>query len=147
MDKNKELNELNKIFSKIKNKEPVKVNDIVYGEVIVVKDNLVVVDLDLTENKQKVLSPATSGVIFVKNLDKSYVEKTEDCYIKGDFIRCRIIEVGEFEYKLATNEPELGAIKAHCKKCKSEIWANGTNNKNIRCLNCGTIQSKKFANW
>lgn len=128
---------LNGILGNIKKKQKLSSGDLVIGEIVVVKDNMVVVEIQHAFDK--VLSPADMGVIFVKNIDTKYVDKTEDCFSKGDIIKAKIIEVGPYEYKMATNSKELGVIKSICKKCKETISSGEV------CKNCGNQISKKFA--
>lgn len=128
---------LTSILNNIKKKEKVGIGDNVIGEVIVVKDNMVVVEL--LHAFDKVLSPADMGVIFVKNIDTKFVDSPSSCFSKGDLIKARIIEVGPYEYKMATNSRELGVVKSICKNCK-EVVGNTRN-----CKNCGAPVFKKFA--
>jgi len=129
---------LNKILGNIKKKQKVGVGDFVLGEVAVVKDNMAVVEL--IHGFNKVLSPADVGVLFVKNIDTRYVEKPEDCFSKGDIIKAKITEVGPYEYKLATNSPELGVVMTVCKKCKETLYGESR-----ACWNCKSQITKKFA--
>lgn len=129
---------LNTILGNIKQKQKLGVGDIILGEIVVVKDNMVVVEIQHAYDK--VLSPADMGIIFVKNIDTRYVEKPEFCFSKGDLIKAKIIEVTPYEYKMATNSSELGVVRSICKNCK-ETLENNSNN----CKNCGNAVSKKFA--
>ena len=129
---------LNTILGNIKKKQKIDVGDIVIGKIVVVKDNMVVVEIQHAFDK--VLSPADMGVIFVKNIDTKYVEKTDLCFSKGDLIKAKIIEVTPYEYKMATNSPELGVVKSICKNCKETL-----NQETEVCKNCGAPVFKKFA--
>lgn len=143
---NEKVKEFNDIIKKIKKKEPISIGDTIYGEILVLKDNLVVVGVSGCMDSKKVLSPADMGVIFVKNIDSKYIESTQDCFSKGDIILAKVSDVSPYEYKLVTNYPELGVIKGHCKKCKQTLDKKAIENDGkIKCLNCGTIQTKKFA--
>jgi exosome complex RNA-binding protein Csl4 len=135
------LEEIEKILKKTHTKKPVGIGDIVYGKIVVVKEKMVVVSLDHADNN-KVLSPADSGVIFISNVAQGYVKNIEDFLKKGDVVKAKVIEITPYEFKLTIAEPELGVIKGHCIKCKQEINNSGT--EQVRCFNCGTIQTKKF---
>ncbi len=137
-----EKKELQDIFKKTPQKKALNAGDIVLGKILVVKDKIVVVAINGSEDKTKVLSPADSGVIFIKNISKDYVEKTSDCYRKGDLVRAKITEITPFEYKLSTAEKNLGVIQGFCKKCGKEL---NLNSSQIRCLNCGNTEKKKVA--
>jgi len=129
---------LNNILGNIKKKQKIEVGDTIYGEIVVVKDNMVVVEINHAFDK--VISPADVGIIFTKNIDTKFVEKPEVCFSKGDLIKAKVIEVGPYEYKMATNSSNLGVVRSVCKKCKTVINAN-----NKVCSNCGSSISKKFA--
>lgn len=132
--------ELSTILANIKKKEKLNVGDVVIGEIVVVKDNMVVVEI--LNAGERVLSPADMGVIFVKNIDTKFVESTSACFAKNDIIKAKVIEVGPYEYKLVTNNQDLGVIRTICKKCKATIGASKTNE--VIC-SCGNIIKKKFA--
>jgi exosome complex RNA-binding protein Csl4 len=134
------LEEIKAILKNINKKKPVIIGDIVYGKIVVVKDKIAVVSLDYAENN-KVLSPADSGVIFISNVTEGYVKTIDEYLKKGDVVKAKIIEITPYEYKLTIAEKELGVIKGHCVKCKQELNNTGTQ---VRCFNCGTIQTKKF---
>jgi exosome complex component CSL4 len=132
--------ELSTILSNIRQKEKIKTGDIVIGQIVVVKDNMVVVEIVNAGNS--VLSPADMGVLFVKNIDTKFVESTSDCFSKGDVIKAKIMEVGPYEYKLVTNSQDLGVIRTICKRCKNAIGASP--NEEVTCQ-CGNTIKKKFA--
>jgi len=135
------LNEIQTILSNIKQKKPVDVGDVVYGKIIAVKEKMIIIALDYAEDN-KVLSPADSGIVFIRNVSRDYVKNIDDFFKKGDVVKAKIIEITPFEYKLTTAEDNLGVIKGHCTQCKQELKNNGT--AQIRCFNCGKIQTKKF---
>jgi exosome complex RNA-binding protein Csl4 len=135
---------LKNIINKIPKKKMLNVGDIILGNVIVVKEKIVVVAINNSQDKNKVLSPADSGVIFIKNISQDYVASTDICYKKGDIVKAKITEITPFEYKLSTAQKDLGVIKSHCSKCGEELKLN-TNSNQIRCLNCGNIEQKKVA--
>ena len=140
------IQEFNNILKNIKKKEAINIGDTVYGEVLVIKDNLIVVGVNGCLDNKKVLSPADMGVVFVKNIDSKFIESPQDCFAKGDIILAKVSDISPFEYKLVTNYPELGVIKGHCKKCKQALDRKALLvDGKIQCLNCGTQQTKKFA--
>lgn len=134
------MEEIKAILKNISKKKPVAIGDIVYGKVVVLKEKIAVISLDYAENN-KVLSPADSGVIFISNVSEGYVKNIEEFLKKGDVVKAKIIEITPYEFKLTIAEKELGVIKGHCVKCKQELNNTGTQ---VRCFNCGTVQTKKF---
>ncbi|MFA5745262.1 MAG: hypothetical protein WCX82_00955 [archaeon] len=134
--------ELNTILANIRQKEKIGVGDIIIGQIVVVKDNMVVVEIVNAGNR--VLSPADMGVLFVKNIDTRFVESTSECFAKGDVIKAKISEIGPYEYKMVTNYPELGVIRTICKQCKNAVIGYSPTGE-VKCDDCGNMIRKKFA--
>ncbi|MFH0906057.1 MAG: exosome complex RNA-binding protein Csl4, partial [archaeon] len=133
---------LDNILSKIPKKRAVRIDDVVYGEILQVNDNLVFVKLDSSDNNV-VLSPSNSGIMFVEKISNDFTKKCGDLLHKGDYIKARVVDINPFELKLTTAEEDLGVIKTTCSQCK-KILTNFNNNE-TKCLNCGLLQYRKIA--
>ena len=142
MDTNKEKQILQKIFSKIKTKEPLTVGDVVYGKIVQTTDKIAIVDIEGTVNNQKAISPSSTGIIFINNITDQYIEKVGDLLRKGDVIKAEITDADPFGYKLTVNGDEYGVISANCIKCKKPLNLNN-NLTELKCLNCKTTQTRK----
>ncbi|MFA6650419.1 MAG: exosome complex RNA-binding protein Csl4 [archaeon] len=143
MNQEKEKEILNKIFTKIKTKEPLQEGDVVFGKVVQTTDKIAIVEVEYAENKQKAISPSNNGVLFVNNISDEYIEKVGDLLRKGDIIKAEITDADTFGYKLTINADNYGVIYANCIKCKKPLNLNN-NQTQIKCLNCKQTQARKI---
>lgn len=135
-----ETNELEQIISKIKKKEVLKKGDLVYGNVVQTTPKVAIIDIK-TNNKNKVLSPTDTGILFINDISNSYIDKVSDLVKKNDIIKAKIIDQDKFGFKLTINEPDLGVVRAICYKCKEPL---DLNTKIIKCIKCKTEQNRKI---
>lgn len=127
------------ILKNIKKKRALEEGDVIYGTVVQTTDKIAIINI---ENKnQYVLSPSSSGVLFINNVSDDYVEKMGDITRIGDIVKAKVVEKDKFGFKLAINEDDLGVIKSYCNKCKNELQLTSNN---IKCLKCKTINLKKI---
>jgi len=141
-EEHQEITELQKIFSKIKQKECIDVEDVVYGKVVSVTDKMAFVDVDFADGN-KVLAPSNTGVLFVNAIDNGYLDKASDLIKKGDYIKARVTDANKFGLKLTTAERDMGVMHAVCTVCKEPLKLNIDNNE-IKCLKCKSIQTRKI---
>ncbi len=134
--------ELQKIFSKIKQKECIDVEDIVYGRVASVTDKMAFIDVDFAEGN-KVLAPSNTGILFVNAINNDYLDKASDLIKKGDYIKARVTDANKFGLKLTTGERELGVISAVCTSCKKPLILNIESNE-LKCMKCNSTQTRKI---
>jgi len=140
---NQEKDNIQEIFNRIKTKEPIDVGDIVYGIVVSTTEKMAFIDVDCADFN-KVISPSSTGVLFVNQIVGGYLEKVSDLIRKGDVVKARVTEANKFGFRVTTNEPSLGIIKANCSNCKKPLILNTTNNFTIKCLNCQAQQTRKI---
>lgn len=123
---------------------PAKVSDIVYGEVMLVKDNSVSLSIfiDSESNERKVLSH-TFASLPVRFVSREYVKDLYEMFKIGDLVKAKIASVNSYGIDVRTNEPELGVIRAFCSKCRQPLHLFG---QNLKCLNCGSAERRKISN-
>jgi len=131
--------DLQDIFKNIPKKETLQVGDIIFGKVIQTTDKIAIISIN-TKDKNKVLSPTSSGILFVNNVSSEYIDKLPDLVRKNDIIKAKIIDMDKFIFKLTINEDDLGVIKANCHKCKQPL----TITNHMKCLKCKTEQKRKI---
>jgi len=142
-DINTEKNLLKSLFDRIKTRQPLAVGDVIYGPIQQVSENVAFVNIEHAE-KNKAISPSGSAVLLIKDIDRTRVEKIDDYFRKGDIIRAKVIDINKFGAKVSTVELGMGAIQAYCSNCKQALSKNSGASQQIRCLNCGTIQTRKI---
>ncbi|MDD3178324.1 MAG: exosome complex RNA-binding protein Csl4 [Candidatus ainarchaeum sp.] len=133
------MNQEKKIIENIPKKKIIKEGDIVFGKVLNVTDKIAIIELQTT-NKNQVLTPSTTAILFVSNITNEYVEKASDLIKKDDIVKVLITEKDKYGYKVTTNNDGLGVVKANCFKCKKPLNLNTTQ---IKCLYCKTLQPRK----
>jgi len=134
---------LQKIFSKIKQKECIEVGDTVFGKVASVTDKMAFVDVDSVEG-EKTLCPSNTGILFVNAIENGYLDKASDLIKKGDYLKAKVIDVNKFGLKLTTADRNFGVIRAICTSCKEPLKLNLAAQE-LKCLKCRSIQTRKIA--
>ena len=133
-------NEIKSILKNIPKKKIIEEGDIAIGKVVNVNDKVAIIELQPI-NKTQVITPSTTAILFVSNIQEGYVEKASDLIKKQDIVKVVILERDKYGYKVATNKDGLGVIKANCYKCKRPL---NLNSPQIKCLHCKTLQPRKI---
>ncbi|MEW6294847.1 MAG: exosome complex RNA-binding protein Csl4 [Candidatus Diapherotrites archaeon] len=116
---------------------------IVIGNVILVKDNSVVLSiLKAEKNGQERIPQFSSGQVMISNVSRNYVKELRSEFKIGDIVKAKVINVTNYSIDLTTAEEGLGVIKAFCSKCRNELGLFG---RQLKCLNCGSIENRKLS--
>ena len=115
----------------------------VIGQVILVKDSFVVMNLleaSKGGERRKVLDP--NATIFVSRVSQAYVKSLYDMFKIGDLVKAKVTEVTPTTIELATNENQLGVIKAFCGQCRQPMMLFSGQ---LKCKECGNVESRKIS--
>ncbi|MDY1591752.1 MAG: exosome complex RNA-binding protein Csl4 [Methanofastidiosum sp.] len=125
-----------------------KEGDIVYGEIVSVKPQMVYVDLLALEGfADKKLSANTKARIYVSQTDKKYVKTISTEFRNGDIVRARVVDTQGDSIRLSTAEDSLGVIRAVCSVCKKTLVNKDESlDGNLECKYCGSKETRKIAN-
>ncbi|MEX2720518.1 MAG: exosome complex RNA-binding protein Csl4 [Candidatus Wukongarchaeota archaeon] len=93
-------------------------------------------------NEENIGLPFT-GLVHVSQISKKFVEDVFAAMRRGDIIRARIIDVKFLPFQLATNEGDLGVIRAHCTKCGEPLVK--MERDLLECPACGLKEKRKLA--
>jgi len=119
------------------------VGSIVFGRVLLVKDNMLVLELLSAEhNGEERRLLHSSGSVMVSRISSFFVKRLNDEFKIGDFVKARIVESNTYGVELSTNEPDLGVIRAYCSNCRQEL---GLFAGKLKCTNCGSIEGRKLS--
>jgi exosome complex component CSL4 len=125
-----------------KTNAPVKLSqgDIVVGEVIDLKDSLVIVSLAFKKGHEDRPISDEEATIHISNVRNSYVKDLRQLFSLRDILKAKIID--ERQMRLSTGDEDLGVIKAYCSRC-----LNGLVRKDDKlvCLNCDNIETRKMS--
>jgi exosome complex component CSL4 len=114
-------------------------DDIVFGRVTFVKDNVAVVTLVRGENGKKVI--VTKGQIPARNVAGAYVSSVKKYFKIGDFVKARVVSNNGSALDLETKGKGLGVILAYCSQCRSEMKYS---NEKLVCFGCGHVEQRKW---
>lgn len=132
------------VISKTNVVPQVKEGDIVYGEVVSVKPQMVYVDLLALEGyADKKLSANTKARIYVSQTDKKYVKTISTEFRNGDVVRARVVDTQGDAVRLSTAEDNLGVIRAVCGVCKKTLQIK---EGKLECDYCSSKETRKTAN-
>jgi exosome complex component CSL4 len=118
-----------------------KVGDIVYGEIIDVRESGATVEVAGIEGKEgREIVNSRLGDIHVSNVRDSYVKRLADEFRPSDIIRARVIDAERM--RLTTAEDSLGVVKAYCSNCRGELMLEG---KKLKCSVCNMTETRKIS--
>jgi len=125
-----------------KTNAPVKLRqgDIVVGEVIDLKDSLVIVSLAFKKGHEDRPLPDEEATIHISNVRNSYVKDLRQLFSLRDIIKARIID--DRQMRLTTSDEELGVIKAYCNRCLTALVRKDSK---LACPNCGSTETRKMS--
>lgn len=114
--------------------------DVVIARVDDAKDRIVFLDIFVVKNKK--FKPPLSGMIFINQIDKKYVEKAKDAFRAGDVVRARVIRTTS-PIQLSTIGRNLGVLLAYCTQCGALLRRIRENK--LKCDKCGNLEKRKLA--
>jgi len=117
---------------------------IILGKVSLVKDNVVLVEMQHAEKDSKKLNIHMSmGVIAIFNAENSYVKTLSALFKIGDIVKCRVAMVSRHTIELETrSSPDLGVIKGFCTRCRTPLKLFG---QTLKCTGCSNEEQRKLS--
>lgn len=119
-----------------------KVGDIVYGEVMAIRKNIVTVIVSRVEGEQNKVDIRTG--VFVSNISDDYVDKTDDMFGIGDLVRGKVVKIDNGLIDISTKGGD-GVVYAFCKACRHKL-DKGEGKDKLFCTTCKQSESRKVAN-
>ncbi len=115
---------------------------IVLGQVTKASGQIVQLDLAPFDSKKfKFVPHDKSAILHIGNIKDDYIEDVKTQYKVGDLVRAKITDVNAHTVELTTDQGNLGAIKAHCPKCRSAMKKTGRDK--VKCPECGKKDTRK----
>ncbi|MFP3492200.1 MAG: exosome complex RNA-binding protein Csl4 [Vulcanisaeta sp.] len=122
-----------------------KINDIVYGKVVAIPNDKVIIVriLGVDDDGNKVpLKDDITGIVPPSQLLNGKSSNASDLVGIGDVVRARVISRGP-PYTLTLKDAQLGVVHARCPRCGHElVWRGG---EILRCPNCGATVRRKVS--
>jgi len=122
---------------------PLEKDSVVTGRVVLVKSNMVMIELLYAEkNKEKNVISSSFAVLPARNISRLFVKDLKQLFKIGDIVKAEVAMVAPYSIDLRTNKPELGVIKAFCSGCRLPLALFG---KNLKCQGCGSTEQRKLS--
>ena len=125
-----------------KTNPPVKLGqgDIVVGEVIDLKDSLVIVSLAFKKGHEDRPISDEEATIHISNVRNSYVKDLRSLFSMRDILKAKIVDGRQM--RLSTGDEDLGVIKAYCNRCLTGLMKK---DGKLVCPNCGNNETRKMS--
>lgn len=118
-----------------------KIGDMVYGMVTDLMKDFVMVQVIVNEDFESIAGGVQTGTVHISKISKVYVDKSDEEFKVGDIVRAKVIKVKP-SLQLATNEDDLGVIKAYCGRCKKALIREIDL---LTCTRCKRKEKRKLA--
>ena len=117
--------------------------DIVIARVTSVKAKMATVEIFHSQRKDFPIPFA--GMIQIRNIRKGYVDYIDEQLVQDDWIRAKVIDASSNPIQIATDESQLGVIRACCRYCGAQLSVKGNR---LVCSNseCRRLSKRKLAN-
>ncbi|HUI40036.1 MAG TPA: exosome complex RNA-binding protein Csl4 [Methanothrix sp.] len=125
-----------------KTNAPVKLcqGDIVVGEVIDMKESLVIVSLAFKKGFENRPLSDEEATIHISNVRNSYVKDLRHLFSIRDILKAKIVD--ERQMRLSTGDEDLGVIKAYCNRCMTALQRK---DGKLVCPSCGNTETRKLS--
>ncbi len=122
---------------------PIEVGAIVVAKVVLVKSNMVMVELLQAEKDGlKMVFGQSFAVLPARNISRHFIKNLRNAFKIGDLVKAEVATVTSYSIDLRTNKPELGVIKAFCAVCRSGLQLFGSE---LKCVSCGNPAERKLS--
>lgn len=114
--------------------------DIVVGEVVDLKDSLVIVSLAFKKGYESRPISDEEATIHISNVKNSYVKDLRQMFSLRDILKAKIID--ERQLRLSTGDEDLGVIKAYCNRCMTGLVRK---DGRLVCPSCANTETRKLS--
>jgi exosome complex component CSL4 len=114
--------------------------DIVVGEVIDMKDSLVIVSLAFKKGYEGRPISDEEATIHISNVKNSYVKDLRQMFSIRDILKAKIID--ERQLRLYTGDEDLGVVKAYCNRCLTGLVKK---DGKLVCPSCSNTETRKMS--
>ena len=117
-----------------------KVGSIVTGQVHSLQSKTA--NIRIFKIGKEYLSGVFTGLLYISDVSRSYVDSIHDACKPGDIIRARVISEKNRIYHLSTTDKNLGILYAFCSNCGQMLQRK---RYKIYCPKCEKIQKRRVA--
>jgi exosome complex component CSL4 len=131
------------VAKKGRNVLPLKRGDTVYGGVVMVKNDFVIIEIFKAEwNGTPKVFNDSRAVLVIRNASRGYVESMNELFKLGDILKAEVTQVTKYSTEISTEQGPFGVIKAFCSKCKQPLQMF---QEQLKCTGCGNVESRKVS--
>jgi exosome complex component CSL4 len=112
----------------------------VVGEVVDLKDSLVIVALAFKKGYEGRPISDEEATIHISNVKNSYVKDLRQMFSLRDILKAKIID--ERQLRLSTGDEDLGVIKAYCNRCMAGLVRK---DGRLVCPSCASTETRKLS--
>ena len=117
-----------------------KVGSIVTGQVLSLQNKTA--NIRIFKIGKEYISGVFSGLLYISDVSRSYVDSIHDACKPGDIIRARVISEKNRIYHLSTTDKNLGVLYAFCSNCGAMLQKK---RYKIYCPKCEKIEKRRVA--
>jgi len=127
-----------------KNIRSLRRDDIVYGRVMLVRDNSVGIEMLSAEGSsgERIVIGNSFASIMVRNVSQSFIRNLKAEFKIGDIVTAKVDSIKPYGIDLRTNERDLGVVIGFCSKCRTRLENAGNE---FKCIACGSNEHRKIA--
>jgi len=118
-----------------------KKNDIVYAQVIRVKENIAFLAIYEIEGKGVIQVPF-SGILYIAHISSTFIKDIYDVVRLGDIIRAKVISNRGPPFMVTTKGREFGVVYALCPYCMTPLRKRGLY---LYCMKCKRTSKRKVS--
>jgi len=113
---------------------------LVYGVVVLVKDEYAVVKIVCDAKGTRYSTPFT-GVIHITQVSDKYVKSLYELLGLGDVVKAKVLN-DSIPYNLTIKEARLGIVATSCRVCGGKLVKTG---EGLKCSECGTVDKRRVS--
>ncbi len=117
-----------------------RVGSIVTGQVLSLQNKTA--NIRIFKIGKEYLSGIFSGLLYISDISRSYIDSIHDACKPGDIIRARVISEANRTYHLATTDKDLGVLYAFCSHCGHMLQRK---RYKIHCPKCEKTEKRQIA--
>lgn len=117
-----------------------RVGSIVTGQVMSLQSKTAVIRV--FKIGKEYLSGVFSGLLYISDVSRSYIDTIGDACKPGDIIRAKVISLKNRTYHLSTADKDLGILHGYCSQCGQALERR---RYRTSCPQCGRIEKRRTA--
>ncbi len=115
--------------------------DVVYGTVTDIRSPIITVRILKARGSDRSIAGDNVASLHISKVSKAYTTDIRKELRIGDIVKAGVMQVKP-SIQLETSHPDLGVVRAECRKCRTPLERK---QKSLQCPKCGNKESRKIA--